>query len=80
MISLKKGKEIAVKEFSEFPIGEIIDMGNLWAFCFDSGYPPVPGVPVVTVSKENGKTGYLSIPPLENLDILNSGIVVETFK
>ena len=80
MISLKKGKEIAVKEFSEFPICEIIDIGNLWAFCFDSGDPPVPGVPVVTVSKENGKTGYLSIPPLENLDILNSGIVVETFK
>ena len=80
MISLKRAKEIAVKEFSEYPIGEIIDIGSRWAFCFDSGDPPVPGIPVVTVSKEDGKTGYLPVPPLENLDILSNGTVIETIK
>lgn len=80
MISLKRAKELAVEEFSEYPIGEIIDIGSRWAFCFDSGEPPVPGIPVVTVSKEDGKTGYLPIPPLENLDILNGGTAIETIK
>lgn len=28
MINLKTGKEIIAKEFSEFPIGEIIDIGG----------------------------------------------------
>ena len=37
MISLKRAKEIAVKEFSEYPICEIIGIGSRWALCFDSG-------------------------------------------
>ncbi len=76
MISLKTGKEIVAKEFSEFPIGEIIDIGGMWAFCFDSGEPPVPGALIVTVSKENGKIDYLPIPPIENLDIIENGKVI----
>ena len=60
MISLKRAKEIAVKDFSEYPISEIIDIGSRWAFCFDSGEPPVPGIPAVTVSKEDGCNGVNS--------------------
>ena len=59
MISLKTGKEIAEKEFSEFPIGRIIDIGEMWAFCFDSG-----------------EIGYLPVPPIENLDIIENGKVI----
>ena len=76
MISLKQGKEIAIKEFSEFPIGEIIDIGEMWAFCYDSGEPPVPGALIVTVSKEDGKIGYLPIPPIKNLDIIENGKII----
>lgn len=76
MISLKTGKEIAEKEFSEFPIGRIIDIGEMWAFCFDSGEPPVPGAPIVTVGKEDGEIGYLPVPPIENLDIIENGKVI----
>lgn len=78
MISLERAKEIAIQNFSEYPIGEIIDIGNRWAFCYDSGEPPVPGIPIVTVKKEDGKTGYMTVPPLENLDILSNGTVIET--
>lgn len=77
MISLEKAKEICKNEYSEFPIAEIVDVGGMWAFCFDSGEPPVPGIPIVTVCKEDGKIGYMTIPPLENIEILENGKVVE---
>ena len=72
MISLERAKGLAAKDFSEYPIKEIIDLGNRWAFCYDSGETPVPGVCTVTVKKCDGKIGYLPIPPLENLDVLNN--------
>ena len=80
MISFETGKEMVAKEFSEFPIGEIVDIGGMWAFCFDSGEPPVPGALIVTVSKEDGGIGYLPIPPIENLDIIENGKVIYSAK
>lgn len=80
MVSLERAKELAIKEFSEYPIREIIDLGNRWAFCYDSGEPPVPGVCAVTVKKGDGKIGYLPVPPFENLDILSNGIVIQSIK
>lgn len=76
MIDLKKAKAICKKEYSEFPIDEIIDIGDMWAFTFDSGEPPVPGAPIITVRKEDGKVGYITIPPIENLEILNNGTII----
>ena len=78
MISLERAKEIAIQNFSEYQIGEIIDIGNRWAFCYDSGEPPVPGSFIVTVKKEDGKADWMTVPPFENLDILNNGTVIET--
>ena len=72
MISLERAKGLTAKEFSEYPIKEMIDLGNRWAFCYDSGETPVPGVCTVTVKK-----CYLPIPPLENLDVLNNGTVIK---
>ncbi len=77
MISLEKAKAICKNEYSEFPIAEIIDIGGSWAFCFDSGDPPVPGIPIMTIRKENGEVEYMTIPPLENIEILDNGKVVE---
>lgn len=76
MISLSEAKQIAVKECNEYPVAEIVDIGNRWAFCFDTGDPPIPDVPPVTVDKETGAVGWLTVPPLENLTILDEGKVV----
>ena len=76
MIDLDKAREIAQKEFSEYPVAEIIDIGNRWAFGFDSGDPPVPGIPYICVSKEKGDVEAMTIPPFENLDILEKGTVI----
>lgn len=73
MITLEKAKIIAQEQMSEYSIAEIIDIGDQWAFCFDTGENPVPGVPVITVSKKDGLTNILPIPPLENLEVLNKG-------
>jgi len=76
MISVKEAKQIAVKEYSEYPVAEILDIGNRWVFCFDTGDPPIPGTGMVTVDKETGEVGWLTIPPLENIALLEAGKVV----
>ena len=77
MIELEKARKIAQKEYPEYPIVETIDIGDRWAFSLDSGDPPVPGIPYIVVGKNDGAVGHLTIPPLENLDILEKGIVIE---
>ena len=74
MINIEKAKELCKKENSDFPIGTIIDIGNKWAFCFDTDEP---GIPIVTVRKEDGKIDYMTIPPLSNLDVLEKGTIIE---
>lgn len=77
MMELIKAKDIASKEFPDYPIASVIDIGKAWAFDFDTGNPAIPGIPFVCVNKQNGKVDYLSVPPLENLDIINNGIAVK---
>lgn len=72
------GKPEPLKQRPGFSVSKIIDMGNRWGVCYDSGEPPVPGVPVVTIEKETGETGILAVPPLENLHPINSAMVVWT--
>lgn len=73
MIALEAAKDIALKQFPGYSVCEIRDMGNEWAFGYDT---IVPGIPYVCVSKSNGDIGYLTVPPIENLEILEKGKVI----
>lgn len=75
MVSWQEGKEIAAKEL-EYPILEIWDLGDKWVYVFDSGSPSAPGIPMVSISKDEGKVGYITIPPLENIGILDEGKLI----
>ena len=74
---MNKAKALAQGEFPEYPIGSIIDIGVSWAFGFDTGKPAIPGIPFVCVDKRNGQVSYLTIPPLENLEIISKGTPVK---
>ena len=73
MMTVAQAKKLAADTYSEYPIAEILDIGDRWASSFDSGDPPLPGIPTVTVNKETGEVGWLTIPPLENLETLEKG-------
>ena len=75
MISWQEGKEIAAKEL-EYPMLEIWDLGDKWVYVFDAGRPAAPGMPLVSISKDEGKVGYITIPPLENIGILDEGKLI----
>lgn len=76
MIDLEKAKIIAQKKFLEYPICSIIDIGEKWAFSYDTGEVPIPGISIITVEKKDGKVAEMPIPPLENLDILDKGKII----
>lgn len=77
MLGLQEAMKIAQKEYPHYSIGEIVDIGGSWAFGFDSGEPTIPGIPYITVNKSSGRIGRLSIPPIENLDILDNGTIIK---
>jgi hypothetical protein len=73
-MDIKEAKTIVQKTITDYPINLIVDIGDSWAFGFDTGEPAVPGIPFVCINKHNGKTSYLTIPPLENLNMIHNGI------
>lgn len=73
MITLEKAKSIVKKQLFEYSIEEIVDIGESWAFCFDTGENPLPGVHIIAVSKTDGNVKKITIPPLENIDLLEGG-------
>ena len=77
IIEIGEAKDIAQKEFPEYPISSITDIGDKWVFAYDTGNPPIPGSPLVVVVKSSGLVEYMSIPPLENLKLIESGIEIE---
>lgn len=79
MIDIVKAKGLAQKEVPDYPIDKAVDIKDRFVFFYDTGEPPIPGAPIVTVNKQNGEIGYMTIPPLENLDIIESGTVIENF-
>lgn len=76
MISIEKAMKIAKKEIAEYPVDTVMDLGDRWGVSFNSGDIPVPDIPVVTIDKNNGGIEYLTIPPIENLDVLEAAKVV----
>ena len=45
-------------------------------YVFDAGSPAAPGIPMVSISRDEGKIGYITIPPLENIGILDEGKLI----
>lgn len=72
MIELKKAYEKAHKEFPDYKLIECVDIGDAYAFYFSPG-DSIPGVPYVAVNKETEAVSYLTIPPFENLKIIQNG-------
>lgn len=72
MITAKEAYLKAKNEFPDFPLVECVDIGDRYAFYFSPGEDAV-GVPYVTVEKDDGNVGFLTIPPLENLDLISKG-------
>lgn len=75
MIALETAKDIALKQFPGYSVCEIRDIGDKWAFGYDT---IAPGIPYVCVSKSNGDIDYLTVPPIENLEILEKGKVISS--
>lgn len=76
MISIQDAIKIAKEDQSDYPVVEVIDLKSKWGVSFDSGDIPIPDLPVVTVDKDSGRTDVITIPPIENLDVLESAPVV----
>lgn len=76
-ISVEKACEIVFssKEIAgTFKIDEIVDIGNAYAFCLERKDGEIlPGDCPITVDKNSGKVDLLTIPPIENLDMLVNG-------
>ena len=58
MTTLDKAKKIAQEQFPDYPICSIRDIGEKWAFMFDT---PINTTPVIYVEKANGTIGKLTI-------------------
>lgn len=85
MITYKKACEIAngirQKEFPSFKYSHVVDIADRWSFSF-SVYSPddrrtMTPAPSFFVFKEDGRVEWYGIPPLENLDILESGKTID---
>ena len=73
MITVKEAYVNAKTIFPKYTLVECIDIGNAFAFYFSDDIDPVPGIPYVTVNKKTKDIEMLSIPPLKNLKIIQSG-------
>ena len=74
MITIEKACELAKKEIKNLNIIGCVDIGDKYAFSFGFDKDNIPpGTPMIGVAKENGKISHITIPPIENIDILNNG-------
>ena len=75
MIPFEKLKSIAAKEMPNMEIKQCTDIGDDYVFSFGTkGTDDVlPGTPFVRIAKDSGKCSFMTIPPIENLDLLEKG-------
>lgn len=73
MVTLKEAYSTAQKEFPGYKLVECVDIGKAYAFYFSPGKEAVPGIPYIAVSKASGSVDYLTIPPVENLALIQKG-------
>ena len=83
MIDIIKAQAIIKKAgcFEVYQIENCIDIGDRFAFVFrlksDKPGFPAPGLPVICVNKTTEELSILTVPPMENLDLLNNGKEIE---
>jgi hypothetical protein len=77
MITIQDACKLAQKEMKEFRINECIDIGDKYIFTFVFEDEMPPGTPMISVVKRNGKISYFTIPPIQNINILNAGKKIE---
>jgi len=81
MVELKTAYSTALADakisYSDVALVGCLDIGDRYAFSFNSKGKPLIGAPVFTVNKNTGELGYLSIPPLENLRLLRKGTNID---
>lgn len=81
MMNLKEIYEIAKKEYENGKLIECKDLGNKYAFMFGpkdlSDDEMLLDEPYITIDKENGTIDYLTVPPIENLEILKRGTSID---
>ena len=70
-------KKLRDEEWREFPYIHATELEDRWAFIL-SVFPPDSGEgmiqpPMFFIYKKDGSIEWFSIPPIENLDLLNSG-------
>lgn len=75
MIVFKEVQKIAQRELPDLDIMQCTDIGDRFAFSFGikATDDVPPGTPIICVDKSNGKVSYLTIPPIETLDLLEKG-------
>ena len=78
MITYEKACEIAreikQEQCPSFKSSDVVEVADRWAFIFNPDAETVmTPPPSFFVFKEDGRVAWFSIPPLENLDLLNSG-------
>lgn len=82
MVTVEEAYAIGKTELmakGDYKIAEIIDIGDSYAICYEpaDGGDPIPGDYPITVKKENGEIGCLTIPPIGNIDRLAKGKKVD---
>lgn len=83
MLTIEDAMNILRKHDIEkvFTIKSGVDIGDRYVFCIDfktaDPQRQTPGLPMVCVNKETGEITDMTIPPMENLDILNRGKDIE---
>lgn len=75
MIEFKEVQKIAQNELPDLDIMQCTDVGDRFAFVFGikATDDVPPGTPIICVGKSDGKISYLTIPPIENIDLLEKG-------
>lgn len=74
MITYEEAYKKAKKENEDLKIISCVDIGEKYVFSFGIDKDNIPpGIPMVSVSKGNAKVEYFTIPPLENIDLLEKG-------
>jgi hypothetical protein len=81
MIDLKQAYRLIIKEaekrYRNIQITKCFDLGDRYAFSIRSNGEILIGAPIYTVEKATGAIGFLSIPPIENLELLKKSQVID---
>lgn len=79
MMPFEKLKSIAEKEMPDMEVKQCTDIGDEFVFSFgEKGTDEVlPGTPFIRIEKESGKCSFMTVPPIENLELLMKGKEIE---